>query len=186
MAHEATTYYMAVFGFQDLVNIPMNSHTFAAFIETEGGEPVSVHSISWMPKTLAVKFLGPAETGVNLSLVESIELGVNNGRRVTQWGPYRIEKELFDRAVKQSKRLLSDEVKYKCLDNGHRPHRATNCIHAVCDIDTDSGLLRTRIKRGHRASRAVLRHFGKWILDSEQAAWLNEKLGIHHYPLERG
>lgn len=159
-------HYMAVFAFQDRVNLPKNSHTWAGFTAVEGERGTSeTVSISWMPRTLQVVFAGATETGINLGVRDSIDLGRRQGFRVTQWGPYLIHPELFARAKRQSERLDRNEIAYQCLDASARPHQGSNCIHAVADIDTDHGLLRTGIARGRLASRMVLWHLRRWILD---------------------
>jgi hypothetical protein len=95
------------------------------------------------------------------------------------WGPYQIQKELYDRAVEQEARLKSGAVMYKAIDEDFRPAVATNCIHAVCDIDAESGLFQPGRVWGEPASELVLNHFRRWILDPDKTQkWLIQRLEL--------
>ena len=95
------------------------------------------------------------------------------------WGPFKIDKELYDRAVKQESRLRSGRVLYKAIDLRFRPGVASNCIHAVSDLDTDKALLDSRLRRGDDASRLVVQHLSRWIIERGQThAWVVGRLGL--------
>ena len=51
-----------------------------------------------------------------------------------QLGPYRIDAELYCRAVRQVALLESGQVLYKANDVGYPSDRVSNCIHAVSSI----------------------------------------------------
>ena len=53
---------------------------------------------------------------------------------MSMWGPYRIDEELYDNAVRQHGVLESGQVHYKALDSGYPTQRASNCIHAVGSV----------------------------------------------------
>jgi hypothetical protein len=96
------------------------------------------------------------------------------------WGPYRIHKTLYDRAVEQDARLRSGRVLYKALDGWFRPGVASNCIHAVSDLCTDNGLLDSGHEHGEAASRHVVQHLNRWIIDRGRThSWVARRLGLN-------
>ena len=106
------------------------------------------------------------------------------GARVSRWGPYRIEKELYDRALTQEERLRSGRVLYKAVDRNYRP-QASNCIHAVSDIDTDNGLFHVGREWGDAASRDVANHLRRWVNNPEKTyPWVSERLEPRDFPIE--
>ena len=178
------SYYMIIFGQQDRLNRVEASHTFATFtkVSGEGNDKakwdVETHTISWMPRTLQVKLKPLSEEGVNLSLKESLENAKTTKAEVSMWGPFLIKKELYELALLQEARLKKGEVTYKVGDLVGRP-KATNCIHAVSDIDTEKGLLITVTSHGNEASIKVLSHLSRWIIDpNEKNDWLTDRLGL--------
>lgn len=106
--------------------------------------------------------------------------------RVSCWGPFQIRKELYERAVRQIARLQSGMVQYKAADIGYRPAAATNCIHAVSDIDSDNGLLDTGGAYGEAASALVARHFERWMVGTGQThEWVYDRLNLRRYVIVR-
>ena len=66
-----------------------------------------------------------------------------------------------------------------------RPYVASNCIHAVCDIDAQEGLLNTGVKYGERASCLVVDHFRRWMINPNQThQWIYDRLGLAGLPIE--
>lgn len=104
------------------------SHTFA--VASDG---VSYHTISWMPKSLDVKLFSEAEEGVNLSYADTLKLADKLHARVTSFGPYKIDREFYDKFLLRETELQCGTVKYKAIDAGTYPY-AMNCIHAVSNI----------------------------------------------------
>ena len=93
---------------------------------------------------------------------------------------------MYDRALRQIARLQAGGVQYKALDAGFRPLAASNCIHAVSDIDQDNGLLDTETAHGEAASYLVVRHLERWINDPGQKHdWVYDQLGLRQYPIVR-
>jgi hypothetical protein len=184
-------YYLILFASQQGGNQARFSHSFATFVKVTGSEesetPLQVehHTISWLPKTLKIVLLRRTpETGVNLSLKASLDWArkVNGG--ITAWGPFQIKKELFDKAMRQIQRLESGQVLYKAMDRAYRPGVATNCIHAISDINDQQGLLFTGASRGESASQAVLIHFRPWILGPGTThRWLLAHLPLMNNPI---
>jgi hypothetical protein len=177
-------YYMTVFAFQGKARRPEISHTFATFTQLPSAafpperSSARNHTISWMPDALDIRLQNKQpEPGRNLSLEESLQLAESLDATVYMWGPYRIEKELYERAVTQVQRLNKKTIAYKVVDVGFRPTEASNCLHAVCDIDADDGLLQTGLAYGEIGTDMVVRHLGRWIIEPGTVHdWVNQKL----------
>jgi hypothetical protein len=179
------SYYMILFANEGPGHEPWLSHTFAAFIKATGTGPdmkkyqLETHAISWLPASQDVRLLRPPERGVNLDLKESLQRGRSLNVRTSMWGPFKIKKELFTRAVRQETRLREGDVAYKALDRRFRPGAATNCFHAISDIDTENGLLDTGLAHGDDATYMVLRHLKRWIIRPQETYdWVARRLGL--------
>jgi len=181
------SYYMTIFSAQANSRDPRRTHSFATFVkaartgDAAKDSPIEIHTISWMPRSLDIVILRRRpELGVNLDLESSLRWAASKGSRVSMWGPYQINKELYDRAVAQEARLNSGFVLYKAIDRRFRPGTASNCIHAVADLDTDNGLLRSGQGRGDAASRQVAQHLERWVINPEQShTWVASRLGLN-------
>jgi hypothetical protein len=182
----SVSYFMAVFAAQVDSNDPSLTHSFATFIRATAPSDsakdvrVDVHTISWMPQSLNILLLQTSpEPGANLDLKTSLRWAESRNCRVSMWGPYKIEKELFDRAVAQELRLKSGRVQYKAVDRHFRPGVASNCIHAVSDLDNRNGLMDSGQLSGDAASRQIVQHLDHWIVDHGQSnAWMARRLGL--------
>ena len=125
-AQAKDSYYMLIFSQQAKGNAAPLSHTFATFVKAPGegkqaGERLEVHTISWMPASLNVKLVKRSEPGVNLDLKKTLELARSRNARVSIWGPYQIDGELYDKAVERETFLKSGTVEYKAVDTRARP-----------------------------------------------------------------
>jgi hypothetical protein len=187
------SYYMTIFSAQANSRDPRRTHSFATFVKAIGtgdaakNSPIEIHTISWMPQSLEIVILRRRpEPGVNLDLESSLRWAASKNLRVSMWGPYQINKELYDRAVEQETRLNSGLVLYKAIDRRFRPGTASNCIHAVADLDMDNGLLHSGQGRGDAASRQVAQHLNRWIINPEQRhTWVASRLGLNGQPVNR-
>jgi len=180
-------YYLTIFSAQAADSRdPRRTHSFASFVKAIGkGEPareptIEIHTISWMPQSLNIVILrGKPEAGTNLDLPSSLRWAESRNCRVSMWGPFQINKELYDRAIKQETRLTSGEVLYKALDRRFRPGIASNCIHAISDLDVTNGLLDTGRGRGDAASSQVAEHFERWMINPRKThTWVAGRLGL--------
>ena len=62
---------------------------------------------------------------------------------------------------------------------------ASNCIHAVSDLDTESGVLHVGRQRGDSASQEVVNHLTRWIIDPQQThPWVAERIGLRGQPIK--
>jgi hypothetical protein len=188
-------YYLLMFGSQQIPNRPSHSHSFATFVkvvsqdDVKPGEiaPVVIESrtVSWLPETMEVHALALIrEPGQNFELHTTIRHVLDDGQRVSMWGPYRIQPELYCLATEQASVLDSGVVKYKAIDTGHRADHVTNCIHAVGSVS--HGWRRASITPtwGESASFDLLRSFRKWICDRDKVEpWVATVLCLEQYPI---
>lgn len=177
-------HYVLVFGSQ-CGGIARFSHTFAVFVRAVGTGPcsdsyrVEAHTISWLPESREIRpwALLP-EPGQNLDLAGTMEWTRSTGQRVSMWGPYLIDADLFQRAVEQKALLERGCVRYKAIDTGYATDVACNCIHAVSSI---VGGYRTRVFSpgyGEVASGYVFRRMEPWVLDCHPHDWVATRLGL--------
>jgi ABC-type phosphate/phosphonate transport system substrate-binding protein len=179
-------YYLCVFAFDSVPRHAQYSHTFATFIKSSGGS-VEAHTLSWLPnnKRIAVART-QSEPGMNLDLHQTLQFARGLCARVYQWGPYRIRPELYERSLRQLERLNSGRIQYKALDGAWRPDAASNCVHAVSDIDTDDGYLTVDGVYGVAASARVVEHLSRWMIQpGREHSSIREKLGLSGQPITR-
>jgi hypothetical protein len=187
-------YYVAVFASQTIPANPDYSHTFAAFVKASGEGPCPTafavedcFCISWLPANLKVRThaLLP-ECGHNFGLHETIDNALANGERVSAWGPYRIDKELYENAKHQIHLLESGEVRYKAVDSGRRTDHISNCIHAVSACAQGHRLRILSPGFGQTASWVVGQRFGRFIQNTDETyEWVYAYLGLEDYPIYR-
>jgi hypothetical protein len=179
-------YFMVVFSAQNSTNSPRAAHTWATFIKASGAGAfprdykIESHTISWLPASMAVVpvRLRP-EPGKNLDLKATFKWVKSVDAHDSAWGPYQIQKGLYERALAQIQALNSGKIAYKAIDLRFRGRGATNCIHAVADIDVDSGLLETGTQFGDAAGELVVRHLQRWLVDPKKTyPALMEKLAL--------
>jgi hypothetical protein len=188
---EVHEYYMMIFSAQRALNRPKYTHTFATFVKTKDQDALSEHhlfeshTISWLAakKKVCLFRLWP-EPGANLDLTTSLEWALSVQARISMWGPFQIRKAFYDKALIQKARLESGTIQYKVFDPGYRPAVASSCIHGVCDIDRDRGLLWTWLRYGESAGQHIAIFFLPWMIDPEQThPWVGDRLGLADYPI---
>lgn len=182
-------YFMAIFAAQPPgVNRPSIAHSFGVFVKEEaapqapeGCRPLTAITLSWLPETLRVHpYRLWSQPGRNIGLEESLQLAVANKDRVYLWGPFQIEKELYDRAVAQEALLRSGVVRYRALDLDSGATRISNCVHALSALArcSDERQL-ARLRWGKPASQEIVRSLRPWIIEPEQThPWLLTALGV--------
>ena len=134
---ETETFFVVVYGAQEDEGHPETSHcfaTFARFAARPGADPlVELHHINWfsrgghetgVPEGLATAGDRPIEPerGENRSTREALLLARRRALKVTRWGPYRIEGEFYERALRHidllEGRVPGRQVLYMQLDGG--------------------------------------------------------------------
>jgi hypothetical protein len=181
-----TEYYVSVFAFDSVPRRAQYSHTFATFIKSSGGS-VEAHTISWFPQSRRIEVARTqSEPGMNLDLDQTLRFARSLDARVYEWGPYRIRPELYERGLRQIERLNSGRIAYKVLDGAWRPDAASNCIHAVSDIDADDGYLTVDGAYGVEASTRVVEHLSRWIIQPDREYLsIQEQFGLSGQPITR-
>jgi hypothetical protein len=186
-------YYLLVFGSQQAGPCARYAHTFATFVKATGRGPcaqayrLEAHTISWMPATLEVRpgALLP-EPGRNLDLGATLRWALATGQHVSLWGPYRIDRGLYDGARRQIALLESGAVRYKAIDTGRCSCAVSNCIHAVRGSAGGPGLCALSPGFGDTASCCVTHAFRPWIIEpARKHEWVSSRLGLDAYPLIR-
>jgi hypothetical protein len=192
-ARAGEAYYLLMFGSQRVPPNPNYSHSFATFVRVtwpgEGPCPecpcVEAHTISWLPRSLIVHTNALfAECGHNFEMHATLRYVLASRERVSLWGPYQIERELYCRALRQIALLESGQVLYKADDTGRRSDRVSNCIHAVSSL---AGGYRLRVLSpgwGETASYYILGELSPWVIDRCQVhPWVGRALGLDCYPI---
>lgn len=186
-------YYLIMFGQQSVPNNPNFSHSFATFVRAtwdgDGACPtnpaIEAHTISWLPCTGVVRTraLHP-EPGRNYGMRETLEWAQKNCMRTSAWGAYRIECELYRRAIEQIRLLESGQVQYKAADMGRPTDKVSNCIHAVSSITQGYRLRVAAPGWGESASWFILKSFEPWIIEPGcPHAWVGSALGLDEFPI---
>jgi hypothetical protein len=190
-ARAEEAYFLLVFGSQRIPNQPDYSHSFAAFVRATWNGPVpnapcmEVHTISWMPRNLRIRALALLpECGTNLDLHPSLRLALDEGRRISLWGPFQIDRDLYYQAVSQVRLLDSGQVLYKANDFGFATNRVSNCIHAVTGILDGHHAHVTVVSWGETASYFIVQEFSPRILEPGRThRWVASALGLGAYPI---
>jgi hypothetical protein len=187
-------YFMVVFGSDQPDDRGRRVHTWATFIRACGEGPhmetyaLEWRTISWWPRRpgAAVHGLLPV-SGVNLDLECTLQRVLSQRARVCQWGPFRVEEELDERARRQIARLESGAVRYHEKDSASPPLRVSNSIHAVSDLAEGYGRLKVEGSTGgEMTSRRIVGVLRPWIINPQEAhRWLEAPLGLLDYPIER-
>jgi hypothetical protein len=182
--------YLLVFGSQRPgLNLPKYTHSFATFVRVTGASPgrVEAFTISWLPRRAPIQVwaLLP-EAGSNYDLHTTLRLVAAQGERVSVWGPFRIEPDLYRRALAQKTRLENGDVLYKAADTGWPARRVSNCVHAISDI-TGRPLLRIASHGwGEPASYSITWWLSPWIIDPHHTHdGVLASLGLAGWPLCR-
>jgi hypothetical protein len=184
-----------MFGAQRTPPDPDHAHSFATFVRVRSsasvpglppGPPViEAHTISWLPANLHIRVLALLpEPGHNFDLHTTLKYLLGDGQRVSMWGPYQIDPELYHRALQQIHLLHSGQVRYKAVDAGYPSDRVTNCIHAISSITQGYRVRVLSPGWGETASFAILRAFEPWIVDRNRThPWIGSALGLDGYPI---
>lgn len=189
-ARAGEAHYLLMFASQRVPNDPDYSHTFATFVRATwvGDCPVSPtlewHTISWLPANGIVRAAATEpEPGRNYGLDETLRLARSNDERISLWGPYPIQAELYCRARKRIAELETGRIRYKANDAGFNSDQVSNCIHALSAV-VDGNRVRVGSPGwGEIASYIVLLRMRPWVLDETPDQRIGAALGLGAYPL---
>ncbi len=187
-----TAYYFYLFAYEGPKNKAQDSHTFASFVRVAPNKKQYWSTISWLPKHFyktkkicvfedfleAARFeigqnpCGP-EVGTNYSLIQTLQLAHDTQKKVTAWGPYKIDQTFYNLGLERVHYLNSGAIKYIADDREARLSGvAINCMHAVSDLD------------GSFASRGGFLNigYGVWgVRGSKHVFWHLAKRGYLEY-----
>lgn len=168
-------YYLWMFGYQGpgRFNLPRHSHSFALFVKVDDQRRVEHVPISWLPRDLQLRINDGPEVGTNLDIPATFNIIQSRGYRWQKYGPYEIQEGLYRRAEARVEQVLRPrKMLYEARPQNRK--NATNCIHAISDLDTDRGWLNTGRLRGFGASAALVGHFNRWRVKSTPPADLSQ------------
>ena len=191
-ANAGEEYFLLMYGSQRTSNNPNYSHTFATFVKVIWVGPgpcppnaaIESHTISWLPENLKVRIgaLLP-ECGHNFDLHTTLAFAYASDTRVSVWGPYPIEPNLYYAALRRKVELEGGAIRYKANDMGYKSDRVSNCIHAVSTIVEGSKLRVASPGWGETASYFVLKEMEPSILAKQPVTWVGSALGLDEYPI---
>jgi hypothetical protein len=184
-------YFLLMFGSQQTPPDADHSHSFATFVRVcyNGPQPgvpvIESHTISWLPRNLDIRVLALLpEPGHNFDLHTTLRFVLGDCQRVSLWGPYQIDPELYCRAMRQIRLLESGQVRYKAVDSGYPSDRVSNCIHAIGAVAEGNRVRVLSPGWGETASFSLLERFRPWIVDcSHTHPWVASALGLNCYPI---
>jgi hypothetical protein len=164
----AAEHFTAIFAAETVPFRSTHTHTFVAVVRVpvpdEPG-PVEAHHISWFPAALNLRGLTlRPERGVNLTLPETFRQCRLNAMRVSTWGPYRIEPELFGMMKRQQEKLESGAVLYKPTDNVYPSDVAANCYHASWQPVAPCRKYSGAFNCGDASGAMTVRLFSPWLI----------------------
>lgn len=175
----ADDYFLTVFTAETVPFRPTHTHTFVVAVRTCQSPDGSVRCcegghISWFPASLRLRGLTALpERGVNLSVPDTFERCRLNGMRVSVWGPYRIDRGLFEALAAQQARLESGQVLYKPTDNLYPSDLACNCYHAIWRPVAPCRKYSGPFNCGDASGSTTLRLFRPWLVQPwETHDWL--------------
>ena len=176
-ARSGETYYMILFGIQDSLNNPRNAHSMGTFVKVtrqQGNEiRFEEHTISWRAGSGYVSLVRPTERGENHGLQQTLDDASDRDLKISQWGPFQIQPELYYRALRQITRLRCGVIGWKAIDRQTRLEgTASNCIHVISDLDTEFGFIQTGTARGNAATRLIAKHLERWMINPRE---------VHHF-----
>jgi hypothetical protein len=169
---------------------PEYSHSWGTFVKVtfdpcQPAPQMESFTISWLPQSLVIRLWTlHAEPGVNLDLHSTLRYVLGNHERVSMWGPYEIDEELFGLAADQLDILQSGQVRYKAIDIGRLSNRVNNCIHSLTAVVRGIQPHVFIPAWGETASFVILQEYRSWIVDREhEHYWVSSALGLDAYPI---
>jgi hypothetical protein len=186
--------YMIIFGAQTQPKIPRFTHTFCTIARVADPLPgctdsrMEVYTISWLPRTMIIHpYRFRAEPGHNFTLEQTLRWCAQHRMDVSEWGPYAITEDYFWRVYREYARFERGQYLYRAIDGRRRGDIASDCIHAVTDIDPYDPRSSYPVLRSGDAVTykfvSILRQRGRLMDPPEDTFWLDAALGLHCYPI---
>jgi hypothetical protein len=166
----ADDYYLTIFAAESVPYRPVKTHTFVAATRIPSdGTAVENYEIGWLAATTHVRgFALRPEAGHNFSVLETIAICRRENMRVSVWGPYRIQPELFCRLRDLAILLDSGTIKYKGTDSFYKSTVAMNCYHAIWSVTNPPRKYAGPFTAGDTTGGKTVHLFRQWIICPEQ------------------
>ncbi|MBL8798563.1 MAG: hypothetical protein JNM56_32000 [Planctomycetia bacterium] len=196
-AQAAESYYILIFSLHDAATDHKDrAHSFAVFVRaTNDGTALDparcrleTHTISWLPASLQVNCRRwRSEPGVNLDLATTLCWGAEHGLCLSLWGPYEIEKCLYDDSLLKKQELDSGCLRYKAIDAACKTAEISNCIHTITDLVLQTASIRLCTPCwGQSASYFIAQACVHRLIAPERTHdWLLARLDLADRPLVR-
>lgn len=185
-------FHLILFTAQDAIKAPRETHTWGLMVRSIDGRIVETQSISWMPSNLKIKtWQLSVEPGTNFRFDETIRWTLTKHRqRISVWGPYEADPQLYARFVTRKTQLESGALGYQCLDflgEAAVRRNGVNCVHALApiqgpmsgDIMQPYGDASGRYFADNLQRRGAI---GPYVPTND---WLLLALGLDQVPLDR-
>lgn len=165
-AARADDYFVTVFCAESVPFRSTNTHSFASIVRVPTAGAAELDAICWGPANMKIRGLTlRPEEGKNFSLTETLDWVKGNGWRVSAWGPYKVELELYCTLKTQADMLNSGTVKYKPTDTFQRRAVAQNCYHALTSPVAPLKRYAGAFTAGDAAGTTVLQAYKPWLID---------------------
>lgn len=162
----ADDYYVTVFCAESVPYRATNTHSFASLVRVANGA-AETDAICWGPANMKIRgiTLRPEE-GKNFTLPETLDWVKGNCWRVSVWGPYKVECDLYRKLKCQADLLSSGAIKYKPTDTIQRRDVAQNCYHALTSPVAPLKRYAGAFTAGDAAGTTILQAYKPWIVDT--------------------
>jgi hypothetical protein len=162
----ADDYFVAVFCAESVPFRSTNTHSFASIVRVPTNGAAELDAICWGPANMKVRGLTlKPEEGKNLGLTETLDWMKGTGWRVSVWGPFKVERELYCALKAQADTLNSGTVKYKPTDTFQRRTVAQNCYHALTSPVAPLKRYAGAFTAGDAAGTTILQAYKPWLID---------------------
>jgi hypothetical protein len=187
-------YYFILLGGQSVPFIPETAHTWAVYAKATpapgGAVALEWFTISWLPVGRTVRIFQVKPTaGKNHTIEETLARAAKNRVRMSVWGPYEIDADRYELAMRQARFLDSGAVGYRVLDSFTGNPYVCHCVHALTYADP---VLRRRVQPVIRVGEPGTSRLAGLYLRAgafpgypETHDWLIPALGLDRYPLTR-
>lgn len=161
----ADDYYVTVFTAESVPYRPTNTHAFASVVRVPPGGAAEVDSICWGPANMKIRGITlKPEEGANLTVPECLAWCRDNCWRVSVWGPYRVECELYQKLKAQSVLLSSGKIKYKPTDTFQNRDVAQNCYHALTSPVAPLKRYAGAFTAGDASGTTIVNAYRPWLI----------------------
>jgi hypothetical protein len=165
-AARADDYFVTLFCAESVPYRPTDTHSFVSLARVPSNGAAELDAICWGPANMKIRGLTlRPEEGTNFTLTETLDWVKGNCWRVSVWGPYKVERELYCALKAQAERLNSGTVKYKPTDTLQRRAVAQNCYHALTSPVAPLKRYAGAFTAGDAAGTTILQVYKPYLID---------------------